>query len=285
MLISISSPYRKSGLMYEKYKAHYGKDNDSILVVQCPTRTLNPTIPQSVVDQAMAEDPDAARSEFLAQFRDDISDFISRDAILACVPEIRERPPEFAHKYIGAVDPSGGRNDSMTLAIAHYEGSTAILDLIREVKPPFSPEGVVDEFCQTLARYRCASVLGDKFGAEWVQSQFRNRGVNYRETDKSKSDIYVGILPAINSKAVSLLNNETLINQLCALERRATRGARRQDTIDHGPGQHDDVANAATIALLYASRTSRYTRNKKPGKILLGYMQSKGHLKKRQQQW
>ena len=28
----------------------------------------------------------------------------------------------------------------MTLGIAHKEGETVILDLLREVKPPFSPE-------------------------------------------------------------------------------------------------------------------------------------------------
>jgi hypothetical protein len=33
----------------------------------------------------------------------------------------------------------------MTLAIAHTEGKTQILDVIRERRPPFSPEAVVEE--------------------------------------------------------------------------------------------------------------------------------------------
>src|SRR5262249_52365098 len=42
MIIGISSPYRKAGLLHKKHKAHFGKDGD-VLVIQAPTRTLNPT--------------------------------------------------------------------------------------------------------------------------------------------------------------------------------------------------------------------------------------------------
>ena len=40
-------------------------------------------------------------------------------------------------QYVGFADPSGGSADSMTLAIAHAEGERAVLDAVREVKPPF----------------------------------------------------------------------------------------------------------------------------------------------------
>jgi hypothetical protein len=45
-----------------------------------------------------------------------------------------------------------------------------------------------------------------------------------------------------------LLENRTLVAQLCSLERRTARGGR--DSIDHPPGGHDDLANAAMGALL-----------------------------------
>jgi hypothetical protein len=46
----------------------------------------------------------------------------------------------------------------MTLAISHAEKNVAVLDAIREVKPPFSPESVVAEFSALLASYRISSV-------------------------------------------------------------------------------------------------------------------------------
>ena len=41
----------------------------------------------------------------------------------------------------------------MTLAISHKEGDLVILDLVRERKPPLSPESVVSEFAEDLKRY------------------------------------------------------------------------------------------------------------------------------------
>ena len=50
-------------------------------------------------------------------------------------------------RYVAFVDPAGGSGgDAMTLAIAHKEGNTAVLDALREVKPPFSPDAVVADF-------------------------------------------------------------------------------------------------------------------------------------------
>jgi hypothetical protein len=42
MIIGISSPWKKSGLLFEKFKKHYGQDSDDVLVIRAPTRTLNP---------------------------------------------------------------------------------------------------------------------------------------------------------------------------------------------------------------------------------------------------
>jgi len=45
-----------------------------------------------------------------------------------------------------------------------------------------------------------------------------------------------------------------LAAQLCALERRTSRGGR--DSIDHAPGAHDDLANAAAgVVSLISGRT------------------------------
>jgi hypothetical protein len=70
-----------------------------------------------------------------------------------------------------------------------------------------------------------------------------------------KSDIYKNLLPLINSGSVELLDNSRLISQLCSLERRKARGGR--DSIDHGPGQHDDVANAVAGSLVLLTLDDR----------------------------
>jgi hypothetical protein len=65
-------------------------------------------------------------------------------------------------------------------------------------------------------------------------------------------------LPLLNSGRVDLLDNPTLITQLCSLERRTARGGR--DSIDHAPGGHDDVANAVAGALVGVSEAPSLTQ-------------------------
>ena len=51
------------------------------------------------------------------------------------------------------VDPAGGSGpDAMTLAIAHKArpDDRIIIDAVREMRPPFSPTVVVDEFAELL---------------------------------------------------------------------------------------------------------------------------------------
>ena len=70
------------------------------------------------------------------------------------------------------VDPSGGSHDSFTLAIAHREDKRASIDAIRERKPPFSAEAVVEEFCVLPNDYRVRTVVGDRYAGEWPREQF-----------------------------------------------------------------------------------------------------------------
>ena len=57
----------------------------------------------------------------------------------------------------------------MTLAIAHADGKRAVLDLVVERRPPFSPESVVKDFAAILRNYNVRKVVGDRYGGEWPQ--------------------------------------------------------------------------------------------------------------------
>ena len=69
MLLCASSPYARRGALWDAHRKHFGKDASPILVWQAPTRTMNPTVPQRVIDEATERDPASASSEYLAQFR------------------------------------------------------------------------------------------------------------------------------------------------------------------------------------------------------------------------
>ena len=117
---------------------------------------------------------------------------------------------------------------------------------MREVRPPFSPEGVIEDFANLLKGYRVTLVRGDKYAGEFPRELFRKHGIAYRTADKSKSDLYRDVLPLLNSGSIVLPCSDRLVAQLVGLERRTTRAGR--DSIDHAPNNRDDLANAVAGA-------------------------------------
>jgi hypothetical protein len=57
MLIGISSPYRRSGLLFEKWRRHYGTESDDVLVIRAPSTALNPTLNRELIDAALEGGP------------------------------------------------------------------------------------------------------------------------------------------------------------------------------------------------------------------------------------
>jgi hypothetical protein len=81
-----------------------------------------------------------------------------------------------------------GAADSFTLAISHMEGKTAVIDLIRELRAPFSPEAAVEQFGLLLRQYSINVVRGDRYGGLWPQEQFTKRGITYEPSERSRAN-------------------------------------------------------------------------------------------------
>lgn len=259
-LIVISSPHARRGELWETHRKHYGPEGDPlILVAQGASRTLNPTLPQKVIDRAVERDPARAQAEYFAQFRSDVEALVPAEIVDACISRgVYERPFMSGVRYVAFADPSGGSADSFTIAVAHKDprSEVAVLDAVREVRPPFSPEQVTAEFADLLKTYGLRSVTGDRYAGTWPSERFHVHGISYLPSEKTKSEIYGALLPLLNSRRCDLLDVPRLEAQLCGLERRTSRGGR--DSIDHGPsGGHDDVANAVGGALVLASARNR----------------------------
>jgi hypothetical protein len=252
MLLIASSPYAKRGALYAAFRQHWAKDDSRVLAWSGTTAEMNPTIDPSVITEAYEADPARASAEYGAEFRDDIAAFVTREVIDACtIPGRFELPRISGVRYSAYVDPSGGSADSMTLAIAHLEKRIAVLDLVREVRPPFSPETVTADFCAILKAYGISRVRGDRYAGEWPREQFWKGGITYEVNETAASDMYRDLLPRLNSQQVELLDLPRIAKQLADLERRTSRGGR--DLISHPPGGHDDVANSVAVSILMAA--------------------------------
>jgi hypothetical protein len=243
-LIVISSPYARSGVLYEVHRDYFGSDDKDILVWQADTRTMNPTISEDLINREVKKDPSAARAEWYAEFRQDIETFLSPDALERCIRPAGNLAPIAFTNYYGFVDPSGGRSDAMTLAIGHNDDERAVVDLLKAWVPPFDPATVTSEIADLIKAYKINAVTGDRYGAAWVENTFKRFGVAYNPCELAKSPLYLALEGRINTQQVELPEDEKLVKELLALERR--RGRSGKDSVDHPPGRgsHDDRANA-----------------------------------------
>jgi terminase large subunit-like protein len=244
MLVAISSPYRKVGVLYERHRDYYGVDDDSVLVISAPTTVLNPTIDSKIIEKAHADDPEAARAEWDAQFRSDISSLFDDRVIDDAIEYARplELPPQHGVRYHAFTDASAGRHDAFTLAIGHMAGDLFICDVIRGQLAPFNPRNVAQEFAAVARDYGVKVIVGDAYAGEWVAQAFKGAGLRYETSPLNKSALYLEALPVFNRGAVSIPEHDRLSRELRLLERRVSRSGK--DSVDHPRNGSDDFANA-----------------------------------------
>ncbi|MEO8646549.1 terminase large subunit [Pseudomonas sp.] len=213
-LVALSSPYSKRGALWDAYRRYYATDDVHSLVAQASSKTMNPSLPQRVIDQAYDRDPESAKAEYGAQFRSDLEAFI---------------------------DPAGGGQDEYTLAIGHREDTCMVVDLIRAKRGV--PAEITAEYAAILKAYSVHKAHSDKYAGSWPADEFKKHGITIEYSPKPRSELYLDALPAITSGRVELPPIDKLLAQFVGLERKTSRTGR--DSVNHSPGAHDDIANAA----------------------------------------
>jgi hypothetical protein len=245
MLVGISTGYRKAGLLYQKWRDHFGIDgDDDVLVVQGPSTRFNPLLDRAVIERAKASDPESAEAEWEGGWRGDVGAFLDDATIDAAVDEGRplELPPRTGLKYWSFADPSGGRHDAFGFCLAHEEQGRFIADVVRHRKPPFDPSDVVAEYAKLAKEYGVRTIRGDAYSANWCEAAFKRVGVTYERSELPKSQLYLETLPLWMRGVISIPAHAGLIRELRLLERRASRTGR--DIVDHGRAGSDDLCNA-----------------------------------------
>jgi hypothetical protein len=254
-LILLGSPWTKSGVLFERWERR-GESADRI-VVHCPTPLMNPLIPAEELAREQQADPQNYRREFLAEWLDDVDQFLPDDDITAAIRSgVRELPPAdpFKGQYSAAIDASGlTGKDKFTLAIAHRSargsaGVGAKFDLLRGwSRAPVAM--VCDEIAAILKSYWLHSVAADQFGFSFLRELLRLRGIEVRQVPfsaRSKPEIFLDLKVGLSRGQIGLLDHTESLRELRMLESRRTSGGNY--SISAPRGAHDDYA--CVIALL-----------------------------------
>jgi hypothetical protein len=253
MLIGISTPYRRVGLLHQKHRDCFGKDDPHVLVVQGATAVFNPTVDLAAIEAARRSDPHGAVSEWDAEFRSDLSAFLDDASIDAAVDHGRPRelPPREGVVYHAFTDATGGGPDAFTLCVGHLEGERFVCDVMRGSRAK-DVNATAVEYARVAREYGCRSITGDAYAKGWVSGAFLAAGLEYRRSARVRSDLYLDGLPMFLRGLVSIPDHHELVRELRLLERRAARSGK--DAVDHGVGGHDDHANALFGALAVAAK-------------------------------
>jgi hypothetical protein len=215
LLIGISSPYRKIGLLYQKHRDHFGVDGN-ILVVQGSTALFNPTISAAELEEERALDPTAAISEWDALFRNDLNGYLDDESIDRAIDYDRplELPPQEGVIYEAFVDANAGGSDAYGACVAHKMGDDYIIDAVHGTYRG-DPQVTTKEYADLFRSYRITKVTGDNFAKEWVAGAWRKLGFEYFQSKKVKSDIYLECIPLWLRGAVHIPNLRLSVSFAC----------------------------------------------------------------------
>jgi hypothetical protein len=254
MLVVLSSPYRRAGLLFQLHRDHFGKDDgdDDVLVVAGPSTTFNPTLDVGMLEAARQSDPEAAASEWFGTWRSDLAAFLDDATIESAVDRSRplELPPRAGFNYFAFVDASAGRHDAFAICVAHGEGQRMVADVVRGCPAPFDPQRVANEYADLAREYGCRSVTGDNYAGEWVAGAFRAAGVAYERAELTASELFLEGLPLFARGMASIPPHPALLRELRLLERRVSRSGK--DSVGSPANATDDHANALFGALVLA---------------------------------
>jgi hypothetical protein len=256
LLLLGSSVYRKRGYMYRQFKRLHGNDETDDICWFATSRTMNPKLPATVIENALAADAPKARAEFENVWREDVDDFLPMEVIEAATDwGVVEREPERGNRYIAFADAASGTGrDSFALAIGHAVSDAArtiVIDLVRERKPRFVAADVICEYAQILRTYGVGEIVSDNFAAGFSSDEWARNGIRFRACENTTAENFLCALPLLTSKRGRLVDDITLRKQLSGLQRRVVAG---HETVGHAQvaSAHDDVAAAVAGCLVAA---------------------------------
>jgi hypothetical protein len=271
MLIGISTPYRRTGLLHQKWRHYFGQGGDDTLVVQGASKRFNPLLSDTAIAAQREADPEGSTAEWDAEFRSDVGAFLSDADIDRCIDVGRpsELPPRDGTLYRLFVDMAAGGADAHAACICHADGEHKICDVIRHRHG--DPQEAVKEFAQLAADYRCRTVVGDNYAKDWVRNAFVAAGREYQRSPLVKSDLYLEGQVWFTRGLASIPDDPVLVRELRLLERRVARSGK--DSVGHPPGSHHDDAANALFGSMYLVAKAAATEQfvvPPPGNVVLG---------------
>ena len=220
-----------------------GKRYPYMLGLHASTVEVNPRIDPEWLRQRELEDIQDFRREYLAEWVDGVGSFLNSIDVFACRRATDTLAPRADLDYQMAIDP-GFERDAFAAVIAHLENETVVVDCVATwTREGF--ENTLQQVAELARKYAVRYVISDQFAPSPVREGLEKFGltVDVRDwTNKTKQDAFTQLKAALNSRTISLPNDDDLAAELCGLESTKTAGGFTR--IAAAGSGHDDRATA-----------------------------------------
>jgi hypothetical protein len=259
-LIKISTPFRKSGILWNDAQRRSELD---FPVWQVPTSVMNPAVSSTVLEREKRRDPRKYQREYEAQFTETVCSWISPEVLERVIVRGRRDLGKMSDNYyVAAIDP-GFRQSDFAIAVAHKFVNTIVIDRVSwwrgNKTAPLAFGRVCQEIKTILDEYEINLVKTDQFYSEAIREKLQELGifcniVHFGSDTRGK--IFTNLRHLIEQGNIELPDDSELLSQLRSLEEIKTE----RGSIDIRPtsGMKDDLAVVVALAA-YDAMASQMT--------------------------
>ncbi len=226
----IGSPWAPYGPAYETVTAHHGKPTRDLVVVRAPAPAMNPVYwTPDRCTEAKRRDPEAYRTDVLAEFATPEEALFSSDALDRCMrKEPLHIPPKPGNTYYAAMDPAT-RGNGWTLAIATRENGKTIIvraeEWVGTRDEPLDPGEVLAKAAGILVAYGVTSVDSDQVMGDALITLGRQAGIRihqWRYSSEERAKKFLSIRARIDSNELELPPIQKMRTDLLHIRKRVT---------------------------------------------------------------
>lgn len=261
MLLKLSSPGIKQGVLYNEYKMdREDKLPESYAVFKAPSWFMNTILPKEEFVEEWKLDQDGFWVEYGANFADSLSNFMSPELVdLAIQKNVKFVPPLDTKeaKYFAAID-AAFKADRFTFTLVSARENRITQHIIMgwegTRQEPVRAHTVAQYIKNVIKSFPIDHVAADQYAFQPLKEIFDQYGVELKEntfTPVFKKKIYFNLKKLVHSQQIDLLDHEQQAKEMKELiVEQASSGTIR---IGHPAGGHDDFSDATAVAAFLAT--------------------------------
>ncbi len=217
-VVITTTPVSKTGIVFDLYDRISAGELEDFYLTQADTQSLNPKVKAGIIKDAYKRDPEFAATEYGAEFRDPLENFLSTDAIEACIdPGLQriDRGRDGAN-YFMAIDPATMK-DRYAFLVGHRFEGRVIVDYAYTMRPPVDPNQAEALLFDLVEKFKPERVYCDT-----ASTTERLRGklpeIEYTPFSRPlKLKIYGNLKELINLGKLVMYREGDLVDELKAL--------------------------------------------------------------------